>query len=226
MTDSSSTDIATKTLPAIQRSGFLPPDALVGFDEYLQSTSGQAAAIVKYRKGKWTIGIDQTPILIGTRMAFDITSPSDGHVKWENKRPVDSAMQRVIAGPPPARDTLGDLDEALWPPDPISGKPRDLWARTMSIVLKDIESWEEGVYSTSSVGGINAIGKLLRNVRAGIAKGQTGVPIAALETDSYEHHEYGEVHTPVLRLVEWRSEVELMGGEPDVDSDLEDEIPF
>ena len=79
---------------------------------------------------------------------------------------------------------------------------------------------------TSSVGGLNAIRRLLRGIRAGLAQGHQGVPIIALESDSYEHPEYGEVFVPQVPIVAWKSEAELMGAEPDLDSELSDEISF
>ena len=143
----------------------LPPTAVAAFDEYLASTAGESAQILKYKKGKWSAGTDQTAVAIGTQMAVDITSVSDGHVRWVDKRPVSSAMRRVIAGPFVPRAELGDLDEDLWPTDPVSGKPRDPWARTMSCGMKNIETWEEYTFSTSSMGGLNAVRKLLRSIQ-------------------------------------------------------------
>ena len=233
MTDSSSTDIVMPTLTALEGDRIpivlpanLPPTAVAAFDEYLAATSGESSQILKYKKGKWSAGTAQTPKDLGTEMAVDISSIADGHVKWVDRRPVASAMKRILAGPFTPREELGDLDEDLWPTDTISGKPRDPWARTKSVLLKDTDTWEEFTFSTSSVGGLNCIGGLVQKIRAGIAKGLAGIPIVKLESDSYMHELYDEVFTPHLPIVAWKSEAELVGGEPDLDSDLEDEIPL
>ena len=233
MTDNNSTDIVTPTLTALEGDwapvvlpANLPPAAVAAFDEYLAATSGESAEILKYKKGKWTSGANQVAIDLATQMAVDITAISDGHVKWTDRKPISSAMRRVIAGPFTPREELGDLDEDLWPTDPVSDKLRDPWARTMSVGLKDIVNWTEYLYSTSSIGGLNTLRRLLRSIRAGIAKGLTGVPIVALQSDSYVHDLYDEVFTPQLPIVAWKSEAELMGSEPDLDSELSDEISF
>ncbi len=204
----------------------LPASNVTAFDAYLASTSGKGAQILKFKKGRWTAGTAQTLIPLDTEMAVDVSSIRDGHVKWIDKRPVNSAMTRIVAGPFTPREELDDLDESMWPVDPVSGKPRDSWARTKSVLLKDTDTWEEFTLSTSSVGGLNCIGNLVQKIRAGIAKGLTGIPIVKLESDSYMHELYDEVFTPQLPIVAWKSEAELMGGEPDPEPGLDDEIPF
>ena len=232
MSDNNSTETVMPTLSALEGDrtpivlpGNLPPAAMAAFDEYLQATSGESAQILKFKKGRWSTGTDQTAIALGTEMAVDVSSISDGHVKWIDKRPVASAMRRIIAGPFKPRDELGDLDEDLWPVDPVSNKPRDPWARTKSVLLKDTETWEQFTFSTSSVGGLNCIGNLVQKLRAGMAKGLAGIPIVVLESDSYMHPEYDEVFTPLMPIKAWKSEAELMGGKPDLDDELNDEVP-
>ena len=192
----------------------------------LMDAVGNVVHCVVHGEQITTSGAQQTPVALGTEMAIDVSSINDGHIKWIDKRPVASAMRRIIAGPFTPREELDDLDEQLWPADPVSGKPRDPWARTKSVLLKDTETWEQFTFSTSSVGGLNCIGNLVQKIRAGMAKGLTGIPIATLESGSYMHEKYDEVFTPELPITAWKSERELTGGEPDLDSDLNDDVPF
>jgi len=203
----------------------LPAEAAAKLDDYLAATAGDSATFLKYVKSEWLAGVSQDAIEIGTEMAVDIASIRDGHIKWINKQPVAEAMRPVIEGPFTPREELGDLDPGMWPIGD-DGAPKEVWSRTMSVLLKNIETWEECLYATSSRGGIHAIQKLLRAIRAGLHKDETRIPIIALETDWYMHHEHGKVHVPVLRLVCWKSQKELTTGEADFDADLDDEIGF
>ena len=67
---------------------------------------------------------------------------------------------------------------------------------------------------------------MLRAYHAGLRKGLTGVPIIRADVGDYKHPKYGKVFVPLFPIVAWKSEGELMGGPPDLDSDLSDEIPF
>ena len=203
----------------------LPAEAAAKLDDYLAATAGDSAAFLKYVKSEWLAGVSQDAIEIGTEMAVDIASIRDGHLKWIKKQPVAEAMRPVIEGPFTPREELGDMDESLWPRDE-ENRPKDPWSRTMSVLLKDPETWEEFLYATGSRGGIYAIQKLLRAIRTGLHKDETGIPITALETDSYMHHEHGKVHVPALPLRSWKSEKELTTGEDDFDADLDDEVGF
>ena len=52
----------------------------------------------------------------------------------------------------------------------------------------------------------------------------TGLPVIRLNVDSYKHRTFGKVMVPVLPIVAWRSERELLGGEPGLDVELNDSI--
>jgi hypothetical protein len=229
--DRTADETVTPTLPALKGEDApitipsnLTPENLEGLDEYLAATAGESSEPCKYKKGSWR-RLDATVLPLGTEMAVDVASISDGHVKWVNKKPVGSDMRRCIAGPPTPRDELDDTDESLWPVDPTSGEKRDPWARTMSVVLKDPATFEQFRFSTSSVGGLNEIRRLLRSIRNAIARGETKIPIVALDSDSYMHPIYDEVFIPKLPLKAWKSEAELLGGE-DPGPLPDDSIPF
>ncbi len=55
------------------------------------------------------------------------------------------------------------------------------------------------------------------------------LPVIELGTSSYDHPAYHEVFIPVFRIVGWKSEAELMGGDGgggDTGAAIDDEIPF
>jgi hypothetical protein len=133
-------------------------------------------------------------------------------------------MTPIVEGMFTPREELGDLDKGLWETDD-DGKPKDPWARTTKAPLKDPATGEEYVYSTSSRGGISAIGRLVSGIRRGQRQGNTGLPIIRLGVGSYKHKQYGKVFVPQFTLIGFKSEAELMGGEPNLDADLNDEIP-
>jgi hypothetical protein len=115
---------------------------------------------LRFREGVFIRGFDKTEVKFGTRLIMHSASLSDGFIKWEDGKPVEWRI-RELNNPsqlPVFRHTLGDKDESQW----SDGK--DPWSFTMVIAMKD----QEGValtFSTGSVGGKNALRKVLQSWR-------------------------------------------------------------
>jgi hypothetical protein len=204
----------------------LPIEAQANIDAYLEATTAESAKFLKFAKGEWLAGVDDEEIDAGTEMVVNIAGITCGHVKWQNKEVADENMTPIIEGLFAPREALGDLDRDLWDVDD-DGVPRDPWTRTTKMPLKDPATGEEYVFSTSSKGGIGAVGRLVSAIRRGQRQGNTGLPMVQLGVDSYKHKnkEYGKVFVPQFTLVGFKSEAELAGGEADLDAELDDEIP-
>ena len=203
----------------------LPAGALDNIDAYLEATAAESAKFLKFAKGEWLAGVDEEEIEAGTEVVVNIAGITCGHVKWQDKEVVDESMTPIIEGMFTPREALGDLDRDGWGTDD-DGVPRDPWARTTKMPLKDPATGEEYIYSTSSRGGIGAVGRLVSVVRRGQRQGSTGLPVIRLDVDDYKHKEYGKVFVPKFTLVGFKSEAELAGGEADLDAELNDKLPF
>jgi hypothetical protein len=217
------TDSKNEIVPAQQN---LPATALCNIDAFLEATAAESAKYLKFAKGEWLAGVDEEDVEAGTEMVVNITGITCGHVKWEDKVPVDESMTPIIEGMFTPRESLGDLDRDLWETDD-DGAPKDPWTRTTKVPLKNPATDEEFIYSTNSKGGIGAVGRMVSAVRRGHRQGNTGLPVIRLDVDSYKHKnkEYGKVFVPQFTLVGFKLEAELAGGEADLDAELDDEIP-
>src|SRR5262249_54575450 len=135
------------------------------------------------------------------------TSPScssAGFAEADNK-PTDHIMMRVADGKQmPKRAELGDTDQSLWEVD-SRGKRRDPWQFTNYLLLMS-DSSELFTFTTSSRGGIGAIGELCRRYSRHHKHHPDVLPMIALDVDSYQHKvkEYGRIKFPKFTPMGWQ----------------------
>lgn len=176
--------------------------------------SNLVGQLLKFSKGDWLVGQSNTELKPGTKMVAVMDQLYVGWVKWEDNKPTEQLMGLIIEGYKPMnRKDLGDNDESLWEVD-MQGKPRDPWQRTNYLVLRDVgleEADEDKMYTftTSSKGGINAIGKLCQAYGKNMRQRPNDYPIVELQVDSYAHpiKEYGRIKIPMLELTGWEAKV-------------------
>jgi hypothetical protein len=167
------------------------------------------------RVGEFEAGQDKEQVPFGTRVVANMPGLRVGWRRWFGKQVTDDLTELLTDGQPIARrDTLGDMDQALWERDE-KGIPRDPWQVSNILELSDGET--NYIFSTSSKGGIGAIGRLCiayakeRRMYPGM------LPIITLNRDSYPHKTYGKTYFPVFEIVGWTDadspSVEDAGGE-------------
>jgi hypothetical protein len=200
-------------------------EALQNIEQYLDATAEESAQFLKFVKGEFQYGVDEETLDAGTELALKPDSIEAGHVRFFDNKVTDEAMTPVCNGMFTPRDQLGDDDEALWETDD-DGKPSDPWRRCRRFQCKSLETGEEFIFSTFSQGGRRAVDKMLRGYHTGLRKKLTGIPIICNDVDDYKHPKYGKVFVPQFPIIAWKSEAELMGGEPDLDAELNDSIPI
>jgi hypothetical protein len=86
-------------------------------------------------------------------------------------------------------------------------------------------------FISGSVGGRNAIAKLLGKVARSCQATEGKMPVVALEVGEYDHDDYGTVAYPIFKIVDWdfwdRSDRPAIGAQkPSMNEVLDDEIPF
>jgi hypothetical protein len=161
--------------------------------------------LLKFSKGDFLAGRDNREIPLGTRFVVNMDSLEVGWVKWEDNRPVGRRMGRVIDEfKPPRRNELDDNDPALWGTDD-DGKPRDPWQFSNNIVLAEEANGCLYTFTTSSKGGIGAIGELCKTYGQVMRQHPDEWPIVALDVDSYAHanKSYGRIKFPIFEIVGW-----------------------
>jgi hypothetical protein len=128
-----------------------------------------------------------------------------GYVKWLENRPVERAMGYVSENfQPPQRNSLGDLDEALWECD-LQGAPKDSWQKTTEFVLIDPEDDQVYTFPTSAKTAMSSIGKLSLAYSKAMRQRPDDYPIIALGSDSFVHSDrsIGRVKFPTFEVVGW-----------------------
>ena len=166
--------------------------------------------ILKFSKGDWSAGSNDEEIDEGTRFVAVMDELMVGWVKWENNRPVQHEMGRLIDGFRPAkRKDLGDNDETMWERD-NRGEPRDPWQLTNYLILKEEQGDRLFTFAPSSRGGIGAVAQLSEQYGKMNRQKPDAFPVVEIETSSYKHDSYGRIKIPVLKLVGWAPKASAM----------------
>ena len=153
------------------------------------------------KTGAWSFGQDEVPVGPEDKVYVDPMGFVHGWQCWANTDipGVDAKM----------------LDEKIVPMfEPLPEKPFQTpengrpWSelRGMSVALNG----QALKYSTTSVGGLNAIASLAEKYAKQFVKDRSKlVAVLSLTCDSYKHPNktYGKIFTPVLNVVDWVSAV-------------------
>jgi hypothetical protein len=163
--------------------------------------------LLKFAKGDYLAGQDSREIPIGTRLVANMDSLETGWVCWQDGRPAEYRMGLVVEHFTPAwRKDLGDLDKNLWVRDE-KGEPRDPWQRTENIQFADPSDGKIYTFSTSSVGGRNALRDLCTDYANKRRQHPNEHPVIELGVDSYQHSnkQLGRIKTPTFVIVGWHA---------------------
>lgn len=190
---------------------------LANMAEFAASASPYEGDILRFSKGRYEHGSDAKELPLGTRLVAVMDELRVGWTRWWDERPDTRIFGRVIDGfKPPRRDTLGDDSEAKWQMD-ADARARDPWRLSTELPLYRPASEEVFVFTASSRGGQNAIGKLAKAyIRSKPRRGDKW-PVIELGADSYQHsnRSFGRIDFPVFTVVGWVAAGEISGGGSD-----------
>ena len=206
----------TQIAPAAPAAGL--PAAQAGTDPFSSygAKVGQQGTFLTFKNGEFMFGQDGKELPLGTRLAANVAGLRLGWKRWFAGAVTDDFLELLIDQKPIApRNTLGDMDSALWEIDTTTKQPRDPWQLTNELTLVDNEG-ETFIYATASKGGIGAIGRLCKAYGQQYRQRPGQVPIIELATDHYMHKEFGKTYFPVFNLVDWVDESEVGGGAAEV----------
>ena len=201
------------------------------FTQYGRSAAGRSFVgdlLLFDKYGEYHAGQEKIEVPLGTKLHAYMDSFSVGWQRWEDSVPVELIMGPVARGYiPPKRDTLGHLDKTQWEQFP-DGREKDPWVFTNTLVLVDLAESEPRFYtfSTSSKGGINALGALALRYGEHLRLKPDESPIIDLGRDSYQHSNksYGEIRVPVLKIVGYVPTKNLPAIEG-IDTDVPPQLP-
>jgi hypothetical protein len=182
----------TEKVPPLSDDGW--DDAAVEANERVMK-----GILLKFADWKWTKGKESTPIEDGTQLVPSSTAAA--WVGWENGKPVEYRM-RQPGRRLPAREELGDLDQAEWEIG-SDGKPRDRWQSTRFVYFVDPLTAEAYTFSTSSIGGHSAVDDLADLIHRVRSAYPGAVPVVELRA-SPMHTKHGRKSKPWFKIIGWR----------------------
>jgi len=192
-----------------KRADTTPTAAANFYEVYGRAASNRkfVGDLLKFGKdGTYTAGKESHEIKLGTQMVAYMPSLRCGYVQWQNGSPSgDERMGLVGEGfVPPKRETLGDNDKSQWGSFD-EGEPRDPWQLTNTLVLRDLKDEQFYTFSTTSQGGIGAIGELCKDYGERLRQHPGDWPVVSLEGGSYLHRirSRGRIKFPIFRRVGW-----------------------
>ncbi len=172
------------------------------------SQSNIVGQLLKFSKGDWLVGQDDEELKSGTKLVANMNSLMVGWIKWVDNKPAEQLMGSLIEGfQPKRRSELGDTDEDQWEVG-TDGKARDPWQFTNYLLMKPPGKGKDDelyTFSTSSRGGLSAIGTLCKAYGKEMRAKPDQLPIVELGVDSYNHpnKEFGRIKVPLLTVVGW-----------------------
>lgn len=180
--------------------------------------------LMRFHKfGEYRAGQEEAEIPLGSQFYARMESFCVGWQRWEDSRPVEQIMGPVAEGfVPPTRKTLGHLDKSQWESFD-DGREKDPWAFANTLVLTSLDQARSYTFTTSSKGGIGALGTLALRFGEHSRQQPGETPVVELGRDSYDHPDYGEIRVPVFKIVSWKPTRDLPPIEGDSNMALTDE---
>ena len=179
------------------------------FQKYGSSAASGGSSVGSFLKfskfGEYRYGKYDEQLALRKQLVAYMSSFCIGWTRWEANRPAERIMGPLAEGfVPPKRAELGHRDQAQWERDDKGGV-RDPWQFTNTVVFKAADGDEFFTFSTSSKGGVAALGGLALDYGNRMRAKPDEYPVIELDRDSYPHpnKSYGEIRFPVFNVVGW-----------------------
>lgn len=188
--------------------------------------------LIKFSKGDWLMGQEEETVKSDRKFVCVMNDLQIGWTKWVDNKPAAQHMGKLAEGfAPRKREDLGDQDQSFWDVD-TGGNPRDPWQFTNTLLLRNpgktgSDEADLFTFSTSSRGGINAVGDLCSTFARMLKEKGPGNPIIELSSSSYKHSnpEYGRIKKPEFKVVGWEPIAAQPALEAPDDEEIEEEAP-
>jgi hypothetical protein len=153
-----------------------------------------------FKKGDWLVREEEVS---GKELIANPFEIYYGFQYWRDQTPGDVQMVRIDQlHLRPRREELGDLDQDKWETG-LDGQPKDPWTPTVRLILKDPETQELFVFSSSSYGGRGAVNGFCAEYDKDRLRFPGQMPIVCLASEAYQHKRYGKVENPRFKIVGW-----------------------
>lgn len=186
--------------------GNLPAEKVTGSLRALGAARTQVGGLPFLKMGKdgvFVWGVDGVEVSEDERWAVNPATFMIGVIGWKGGQVIGEQMFPITSGQRVNYDELEPIE---------TGNPADGWKEQITVQLKQMETSDEVVFKTTSVGGKNAMSKLADTIAAQMEENPARpVPVVQLKNDSYRHKEYGKIYTPEFEVVDW---VDVNGKKP------------
>jgi hypothetical protein len=175
------------------------------FSAFGEAATGPKHAFARFSKGDYVCGRDNDIIATGSEFVMLMDSLTTGFIEWNGGLPGDRIMGRVVEGyVPPRIAELPRRDKSQWDNDE-RGEPRDPFQLTNEITIVSPTKDKVYTFTTSSRGGLSALGEIAKAYGARMRQYPTQVPLVKLEVNSYMHsnRSFGRIKTPRFAIVDW-----------------------
>jgi hypothetical protein len=180
-----------------------------------------------FKKGTWYRGQEAFDPA-GLHFIVNYQEAYTGWTRWSERKPVEHRLVRCADySRKEPREALGFNDKNTWETNDRN-VPQDPWQASDRIVLRTTDSAQDLLtFISSSIGGRNAIAKLLGKVARSVQAAEGKMPVVELEVGEYDHDDYGKVSYPIFKIVDWDfwDSSDAIAKLP-VNEVLDDEIPF
>lgn len=172
-----------------------------GLQKSAQQAAAPSSAFMKFTKfGEWLFGVDKVEAEEEATWAVHPQSFQHGWIAWGDKAHGNHGEklgdEKVPATQP--LPSLGDLPE-------VKGK----WNQQVAFQMLCLSGMDEDagvIFGSSSTGGRRAYQDVVNAVIEKITAGDNDVvPVVTLESDSYDHTDYGKIFTPKVVIQSWMS---------------------
>jgi len=151
----------------------------------------------------------------GTRFAFNVLATAKkGYICWKDGKVVEQIMIEIASSTPlPDESSLTDHG-------PYNEKAGDGWRQQLGCVVRDLEGGDQMDFNLSNKSGVNALGQLFAEFgnKAPFnldSEGNPKLPIVEVSAVSFQPKGIpGKKWAPTLRIVDWKSEAELVALDP------------
>ena len=162
--------------------------------------------LLRFTKGDFLAGQEDEEVPVGTQFVANMDEMLAGWIRWEANKPTDHVMGKVSDGyQPPRRNELGDSDKEMWEVDD-RGEPRDPWQFSNYLLMKGTGDDDElYTFTTSSKGGLNALGDLCKSYGKAMAQRPNEYPVIEIGVRAYDHanRSYGRIKVPTFEIKGW-----------------------
>jgi hypothetical protein len=178
----------------------LPTTYVDPVEELAAEARNDLGSMLKFIKGKWTIGDDEVPA--STKLIVHIDHLVRGWIRFDDRKVVERILlRRGDKKKLPDREDLSYAEESDWPCD-SRGRARDPWSKQFFVPMVNVNDGSVVTFITGTVGGRIAVGKLcdafLNNDRKR--------PIVTLDVSDFKTKDYGTVDCPSFKVIGFEDE--------------------